>query len=123
MYEILPIKRTEMETKGLFHINDLKTVAVNLHADHTERGQKWISIALKLHEAQQMKKHFASIESELRANLEELSEDESSKGGDFVFTRFMSKGAVQYKEIPELSGVDLDSYRKPGYTKWKLTKV
>lgn len=100
-----------------------KTFEIDLNKDHTERDESWTKIAQELSNAQQARKHFALLEADLKLKLEELSEDASSKGGDFMFTRVMSKGGVDYKAIPQLSGVDLDSYRKAGFARWKLTKV
>lgn len=96
---------------------------VNLHKDHTERNGKWLVIAEKLHEAHQMKAYFTAVVLELGKKLKELSEDKSSKCGDFVFTRSLSRGGVDYGSIPQLSGVDLDAYRKESFERWKLTKI
>lgn len=41
-------------------------------------------------------------------------------GSVFKLASHSSKGAVEYSKIPELSGVDLEKYRKPPIQKWRL---
>lgn len=121
------VKQVEINLEHVAKIAELINSGIKYdidpYEDHALRSETWATVAQELSNAQQAKKHFSILETNLKEKLQELSEDISSKGGDFVFTRFMSKGAVDYKAIPQLSGVDLDSYRKEGFSRWKLTKV
>ena len=49
-----------------------------------------------------------------KAALVELSTHPSETGYGVTVTRFWKQGAVDYKKVPELAGVDLDPYRKKG---------
>ena len=101
----------------------MKTLQIDMHPEHTEQGGDWIATATQLHDAQIMKKHFASIELTLFHQLKNMSENDSSKGGDFVFTRGSAPAKIDYKLIEELENVDLEPYRKPRVDRWKLTKI
>jgi hypothetical protein len=101
----------------------MKIIDIELNPDHEDRGGEWLEVANMLHKKQIMKKHFAHQELELLKRLKELSEDCSSKGGDFVFTKIVSKGNIDYSKIKELKKVDLEQYRKEDIAKWKLTKI
>lgn len=57
----------------------------------------------------------------ITSKLIELANGNSIEGEGFKFSQYETPGRVQYAEIPELSGVDLDQYRKPATTGWKLT--
>lgn len=53
-------------------------------------------------------------ESVARGNLIALAKDELSQGEGVRVSRHLRKGNVQYDNVPELKGVDLEPYRKPG---------
>jgi putative phage-type endonuclease len=58
---------------------------------------------------------------EARQDLIRMSGEESCEGAGVVVTKFFSKGSVDYSSIPELNGVDLEKYRKPGRESWRVT--
>lgn len=101
----------------------MKIVSVDLHSDHIKRNSEWIKVAKELYDAQQMKKHFTSIALSLSDKLKKLSNNENSKGGEFLYTAIMTKGGVEYSLIPELQNVDLEQYRKESTMRWKLSKI
>jgi putative phage-type endonuclease len=43
------------------------------------------------------------------------------RGGGVLLTRYTAKGTVDYKKVPELKGVNLDPYRGPDKTAWRVT--
>ena len=47
---------------------------------------------------------------------------ESISCGPFKFTKSLVKGNVNYKNIPEIQGIDLEKYRHPSYLKWTFTQ-
>ena len=63
-------------------------------------------------------------EKEARATLLELTDDGNCSGGGLEISRIWKPGAVDYGKIPELKGVNLDTYRKPtvGYTRIRQLK-
>lgn len=101
----------------------MNTIQIDLYPDHKKRGIKWREIAKKLYEAKKMKKHFATIEIQLVKKLKDISEEQSSKSGNYIFTITECKGSIDYNIIPQLADVDLEVYRKPRIKKWKLTKI
>jgi hypothetical protein len=89
--------------------------------DYTLRDETWIKVAHELYEAQKMRKYYTQIEDKLHDILVELSKGESSVGSIYRFAKIDRKGSVDYTKVTELIGVNLESYRKPSSTSWKLT--
>ena len=54
--------------------------------------------------------------------LTKLAGDTSASGGGVCVTRYFRAGQVAYGSIPELQGVALDQYRKPGDWQFRVTK-
>lgn len=61
-------------------------------------------------------------EKELREKLIKSAGGRATKVGGFTIAPYSRRGAVQYKSIPELQGVDLDAYRKPASICWRITQ-
>ena len=62
-------------------------------------------------------------EETLRKELIELSRGQSYIGGGVQLKHGTSKGRVNYKDIPELSGVNLEDYRGEDITKHYLKMI
>jgi len=45
----------------------------------------------------------------------------SMKSGSGKLTRIMRKGAINYAEVPQLQGVDLEPYRKSVIESWRIS--
>lgn len=60
-------------------------------------------------------------EKQAREELKALSNDRSTEGFGVRVRKIVQPGGVDYKSIPELSGVDLEKYRKPPIVKWVIT--
>jgi putative phage-type endonuclease len=58
---------------------------------------------------------------EIRKRLIELAEDRNCKGNGIFVQKKRRSGSVDYKEIPELMGIDLNSYRKQGVEYWEIS--
>lgn len=56
----------------------------------------------------------------IRKKLIELCENESSQGHGLKVMKIISKGRVNYEEIPEIQGIDLNKYRKESNSSWKF---
>lgn len=56
-----------------------------------------------------------------REALIAVSEDRNCIISGVKVQKIVSKGSVDYKEIPELKGVDLEKYRKSPRTSWRVT--
>ena len=59
----------------------------------------------------------------LRDQLIASANGHNSKGAGVRVTRSMSKGLVNYKNIRELDGVDLEPYRSPPIEKWTVAAI
>jgi hypothetical protein len=57
-----------------------------------------------------------------RQCLIEMAEGENSIGGGLRLTKHLRKGSIEYKKIPELVGVNLESYRKDPIEVWRIAK-
>jgi len=60
-------------------------------------------------------------EEELKAQLISLSMEKDSKGGGIKLRKMSRKGNVEVGLIPELWGIDLDTYRKPSTEYWQVS--
>ena len=87
-----------------------------------KRSVEWISLAEKVWEVRKLRKKYEDEEGELLDRLKELSEDESCKGGGYIFERSERSGTINYSIIPFLQGQNLEPYRKPASIMWKLSK-
>ena len=57
----------------------------------------------------------------VKEQLIALAEDSGGLAvGGITLKRIESKGAVDYKAIPALQGIDLDAYRKPASVTWRI---
>lgn len=91
--------------------------------DYVERSGEWDEKAKALLEVQSVIKKLEEIETNLRDELIGLSEGQNSFGGGIRLTKVVRGGAVQYSDIPELQGVDLNKYRKAPVESWRVTKI
>lgn len=89
--------------------------------DYIERDSNWEMIAKSLWEIKQEKKAILDKENELEKQLRYISEGKNSRSKHMRYTMICAKGGVDYKQIPELDGVDLDQYRKSPVVRWRLT--
>jgi hypothetical protein len=84
-------------------------------APWTRAAKAW----LKAHEAAEKAK--LKVE-KARFKLVLLAAGASAKGDGVSVTRFFRAGTISYGSIPELAGVALDDYRKPGEWQFRVTK-
>jgi len=90
----------------------------------TQRREKWSKSALELYNLELQYKALKKIKDEKKAELVELSKGVASydKNG-FVFKPTEIRGSVNYGLIPYLKEIDLEPYRRDGFTKWKVEQV
>jgi putative phage-type endonuclease len=62
-------------------------------------------------------------EEDLRSQLIFLSAESNTKGGGISLCHVNRKGNVDYSKIPELKNVNLDIYRKPSSSSWRITQM
>lgn len=57
----------------------------------------------------------------LRKQIIDMADGRNVQGAGVRLTRFLRKGSINYKTIPELSCIDLNQYRSPATECWKIT--
>lgn len=72
----------------------------------------WRSAAEAYLRAKQQAEHSAAAAEEAKAALVALTSHPKESGLGVSVTQFWRKGAVDYKKVPQLNGVDLEAYRK-----------
>lgn len=60
-------------------------------------------------------------EEELRKELIHLSGESNTKGAGITLCKVQRKGNVNYSKIESLKGIDLESYRGPTITSWRIS--
>lgn len=60
-------------------------------------------------------------EKELRNELIYLSGESNTKGAGISLCQVQRKGNLDYSKIPELKNLDLEKYRKPSISSWRIT--
>lgn len=81
--------------------------------DTRERGDEaWTSAAEAYLRAKRQAKVSAAAADEAKSALVALASHPSESGCGVSVTQFWKKGAVDYKRVPQLKGVDLEAYRK-----------
>jgi putative phage-type endonuclease len=61
-------------------------------------------------------------EKEYRAALIARANGQNARGNGITLTKIVRKGAVDYKKVPELIGVDLEVYRKEPVESWRISQ-
>ena len=72
---------------------------------------EWLDLENRLEDIKSRMNALKDEEDSIRKKMEDMSEGKGAYGEKFMITYSCRKGNVNYKLIPELSGVDLDKYR------------
>lgn len=80
----------------------------------------WLEIAENWKEVNFQLRKVKEREEELRRLLISMSKDCNSKGGGINLKKIFKKGSIDYKNISELEGIDLEKYRKEPIMFWKI---
>lgn len=75
------------------------------------KDAEWRAAAEVYLELKQQADRLAALVDEAKAKLVGLAQHPSESGCGVTVTRFWKQGAVDYKRVPELEGVDLEEYR------------
>lgn len=81
-----------------------------------ETSKKWLDTQKQLEELENKEKC-------LRDSLIRMAGNQSCNGGGIRLTKSMRKGPVQYAQIPEIQGVNLEKHRKGPSEMWRLSAV
>lgn len=83
--------------------------------------EDWTKLLQEFKEKDEMVKQAELAKEELRKKLIAKSAGKNITGSGIRITHRFTRGAVEYKNIPELFDVDLDKYRKPGQVITRVT--
>ena len=83
----------------------------------------WLQKAKEWRDIQNVLMEMKATEDSLRKELIELSQGQSYIGGGVQLKCGTSKGRVNYKDIPQLSGVNLEEYRGEDVTKHYIKMI
>ncbi len=90
--------------------------------DYVERNDEiWYSCAEKWKSIVNTIKSLEKEEDELRKQLVFLSGETNTRGAGIAICQVERKGNVDYTKIPQLKGLDLELYRKPSSSSWRIT--
>jgi hypothetical protein len=80
----------------------------------------WSELAKIYQEADAAIKVLEEKKDYIRKKLIELAADQSCIGSGIKVIKSILRGRVAYDEIPEISHIDLDKYRKASTISWKI---
>lgn len=83
----------------------------------------WNNIAQDYVKAKEGREHFEKKEESLKELLVAMCEGSNCKGGGISISKVTRRGNIDYSQIPELSNVELDKYRKPALNSWRISNV
>lgn len=82
--------------------------------------EEWNQLAIKYIKAKEIAKSVADDEEYIRQQLIALAGSRNIKGAGVRVAKSLRKGAIEYKAIPELKGLDLEPYRKKPSEYWRI---
>lgn len=91
-----------------------KDFVFNESDEWTQKAQEYKNLENSLKDLERRKEV-------LRDDLLALTNGASTMGAGLRVAKVLEKGRVDYNRIPELIGLNLDSYRKEPITKWRFT--
>lgn len=90
--------------------------------DFIERDDDlWKQCAMRWKYLSQSIKTLEKEEDEIRSQLIFLAGDFNAKGAGISLCKINRKGNIDYTKIPELKGLNLETYRKPESVNWRIT--
>jgi hypothetical protein len=82
----------------------------------------WEYIAQEI-DALKKKRDDIELEIELKQKvLLALGEFKNTIGKEYYMEQILRKGTIDYSAIPEIKHIDLETYRKPSTSYWKIQK-
>lgn len=87
----------------------------------TKSDPEWKALAENYRIAYQALKNAEQLEQNLKQQLIASSGGLSSMGEGIKLSKVLRKGQIEYSKIPELTGLDLEPYRKNNTEYWKVS--
>jgi putative phage-type endonuclease len=89
----------------------------------SRRDFSWLDKEAELFNLIEKRKNLEAQEDVLRKEIIKMCDGQGSKGHHLKVVPVETEGRVQYDNIPELKGIDLDAYRNPKTISWRITDV
>jgi putative phage-type endonuclease len=89
----------------------------------TRTDDLWSQCAYKWKTLSKTIKELEKDEEEMRNQLVYLAGESNAKGCGISVSQVARKGTIDYAKIPELSTLNLEIYRKPSTSSWRITCV
>lgn len=89
--------------------------------DYHERDPQWYTLAEKVLTLKDQRKALEKEEKEAEEALRSVSDGKNSFFKDIRYTNSLRKGSIDYRNIPELKGIDLEGYRKSSSSMWTIS--
>jgi len=83
---------------------------------------EWETLLMQYKTAEEQEKSHQLEKDRIKALIIELASQKNSKGGGFVLNKYERKGNIDFKKIPELKGKNLDEFRSPSTTYWRISE-
>lgn len=90
--------------------------------ENTRTDASWMRAAKAWLRAKEASEKATLTLEKKRWTLTKLAGEASASGAGVSVARFFRAGTINYGSIPELAGVALDAYRKPGDWQFRVTK-
>ncbi len=91
--------------------------------DYIEKEDlEWVNAANQWKQVKYNMKNLELQELEIRQQLIQLAGPSNCKGAGIRLSKVLRKGNIDYQMIPELSGVDLNKYRKQSMESYRITE-
>lgn len=116
-------KMCSEEKKFWKHVEELTPPAYTDRDYETRHDAEWKEMATELNAALREKAWAEEKEKVFRDRLIQLANGKNCRGAGISLKKIMKKGNVKYSNIPELKSLDLEMYRGPSSSYWKIASI
>lgn len=117
------IAKMLVEEKKFYDCIVNKTPPEASEDDYIDRIEEpgWAILAIRWKELSEQLEQIIEDQENIRTQLIELCQGQNSKGLGIKMSHIQRRGNIDYSRIPELKNLDLEKYRKPSTTNWRIT--
>ena len=120
-----PVMIEEMIVKANEFLEMLRTITpppfTDLDYEDKSEDEGWNNMMEMYARFDHQEKIAKENKEKVKESLVKYADGRNVKGSNSKFTGYIKPGNVDYKSIPELSGIDLEKYRKPGTQCYRIT--
>ncbi len=113
-------KMIELEKKFYTCMTDIIAPELSERDYVVREDEEWQHYSKAWQEAQIAIKYLEELQEKTREKLLELSRGRNTKGCGISVSKYMRKGNVEYKAIPDFENIDLEKYRKKPIEVWRV---